>query len=137
MKLLLSKSHVEESVWYNTIIDQETPKDLPLDKLVFSGTLKEMKEFFGVSNIVNPTKTAISFLVANDGSHVTKLFEKRDKVPAALRQHSALSFPVMYRDYTEEGAYPFSNDPVSSIDSAWEKIGSPDTFSIYVVLMGA
>jgi hypothetical protein len=137
MKLLLNKAYVEENVWYNTIIDQEIPKNLSLDKLVFSGTLKEMKEFFGVSNIINPTVTAISSLVANDGSHITKLFEKRDKVPAALRQHSTLNLPIMYRDYRKENAYPFSNDPVSSIDSAWEKIGSPDTFAIYVVLVGA
>lgn len=132
--ILLSKAHIDENAWYNIYLAEEKPEDLSPERLVFFGSLKEMKDFFGVSNIIRPASTAFSDLVSNDGTHISKLFEERGKKPEAIRQHEILNLPTMYKDY-RDGSYTFSNDPVGSFDSAWEALGSPDTFAVYLILV--
>jgi len=135
MKILLSKLHIDENSYYNIFINTNKPEDTLDQNVVFSGTLEGLKDFFGISNIIKPTSTAISNIVSNDNSHITKLFEKKSKIPNILRTTTPHSFPIMYRDYREEGLFSFSNDSVGSLESAWQAINSPDSFVIYSVLV--
>ena len=132
MKLLLNKAHINEKSWYNIYIDHTQPENVANDKLVFGGGINALQELGKLSKSFPKNTSQIDNLVANDGSHITNLINRKDSKPSFQRTYKVSRFPTCYKDYGTEDKFPFEDDSFSSFKSAWEKIGSPEKFVVYL-----
>ena len=135
MKLLLNKAYINEKSWYDIYIDHAQPEAIPNDKLVFGGDIKALEELGKLSNLFPKNTRELYNLVENDGSHITSLLNNKKSTPSFQRTYTAVKFPTCYKDYNTEDQFPFENDSFSSFKSAWEKIGSPEKFVVYLELV--
>lgn len=136
MKLLLNQAHISEGVWYDICLSHSKPTNIPEERVVFSGTWEGLELFNQQKKTFPKNFSAISNIVANDGSHITSILLRKDKKPAWQRSYRGDEYyPTCYRDYLKENSFPFKDDPMSSFKSAYEKIGSPLKFVVYLELI--